>query len=169
MRGSEVQELLVDQGQRQNLEGHLIDFLILIVTEDSQISVQELFWSIEVKVEAKQTKDFLLKIDEVLLLALVAIEVLQGIDHVHEVRVLGLLDFGTYQQASKGQIRSLIAWEVLRPGQSNVPVENCSSCEECLVAVTSLFVKLEHELHGEGAVIDLEMLEASLSLAIGTT
>ena len=36
------------------------------------------------------------------------------------------------------------------------------------MAVTSLFVKLEHELHGEGAVIDLEMLEASLSLAIGT-
>ena len=100
LRGSEVQELLVDQGQRQNLEGHLIDFLILIVTEDSQISVQKLFWSIEVKVEAKQTKDFLLKIDEVLLLALVAIEVLQGIDHVHEVRVLRLLDFGTYQQAS---------------------------------------------------------------------
>lgn len=60
LRGSVVQQLLVDERERQDLQGHLVNFSVAVETEHPEVPVQELLGAIEVEVEAQQSQNLLL-------------------------------------------------------------------------------------------------------------
>lgn len=91
LRSPVVQKLLVDQRERQDLQGHLVDLGVGVETEHPEVPIQELFGTIEVEVKAQQSQNLLLELHEVLLPALVAVQVFESVDHVHEVWMLWLL------------------------------------------------------------------------------
>ena len=73
-----------------------------------------------------------------------------------------LFELGTDKQTGECQVCCLIACEVLGSSQGQVTIKDSSSSEEGLVTVASLLVELEHELHGEGSIVNLDVLEAAL-------
>ena len=78
--------------------------------------------------------------------------------------MLWLLELGADEEAGQGQVGGILACKVLWTCEGKVTVEYCCSSEESFVAVASLLVELEHKLHGEGSIIDLNMLETVLSV-----
>ena len=76
--------------------------------------------------------------------------------------MLWLLELCADKEAGQGQTSRLVASEGLWPRQGKVSVKYGGPCEQCLVAVAPLLVELEHELHGEGAIVHLNVLEAAL-------
>ena len=87
----------------------MIDLWVLIVLKNSDISIEELFWSIEIEVKSKMTKNLLLKEDKFVFLHLLSVQIFESIDHVHEVRMLWLLEFGADQKASKSEFGGIAA------------------------------------------------------------
>lgn len=94
------------------------------------------------------SQNLLFKEHKFVFLHLLSVQIFESIDHVHEVRVLWLLKFGTDEQASEGQLGGITAGEVLWSNETKITIEYGGSGEEGLMRVSSLLVKLEHQLHG---------------------